>query len=269
MEIAEWTVWGFAAFWTLQWSLAFRRRVGERKAFLISATTIPLLWIMCLIVVPALGYSPFHLLWIFPLCCVLRILPPFFPLSLLGYPGLLYGRLCCIGLQVRQELMEQEARELVDDIFDLLKKQYRSGLRGATASRRGRKAWVQTLDKDDVVRLQNLLAAKGTKWRNWEYKLHSGNIIIYSPVTPWGHETSKYDHSKPRMVKHLRVVPEPDGPFQLEYMRHTGRWCPIDVCVGDLQTIADFIEDDPFGLCHPKDPPDAHELRLKYHPPAG
>ena len=104
MQIAEWIIWGLAACWTLQWSLAFRRRVGEGKSFLISAATIPLLWVICLIVVPVLGYSLFHLLWLFPLCCVLRILPPLFPLFLLHYPGLLYGRLCCIGLQVPEGL---------------------------------------------------------------------------------------------------------------------------------------------------------------------
>ena len=144
MQIVEWTIWGLAAFWTLQWSLAFRRRVGEGKSFLISAATIPLLWVICLIVVPVLGYSLFHLLWLFPLGLVIAMLPPFVPLYVLGYRGQFYGRLCCIGLHVPQELIEQEARELVEDLFRSLDEQGGRALRGMGRVRSGRKRRMQT-----------------------------------------------------------------------------------------------------------------------------
>lgn len=37
------------------------------------------------------------------------------------------------------------------------------------------------------------LAEKGQLWKEWEYKLHGGNIIIYTPVTPWNPRTCKPD----------------------------------------------------------------------------
>ena len=132
----------------------------------------------------------------------------------------------------------------------------------------GQPIWMRVGTEADVEQLRKLLAAKGTQWDTWEYKLHRGNIIIYSPVTPWDYEAGRCDRSRRRMAKHLRIVPVPQGPFGLEFMRHTGRWCPIDPCVGDLQTIADFIAEDPFGLCQPLDPPDVEQPRLKYHPPS-
>ena len=134
------------------------------------------------------------------------------------------------------------------------------------ANGRGGRIWMRVGMEADIDRLRSLLGARGTTWDSWEYKLHRGNIIAYSPVTPWSYETKQYDRSRRRMEKHLRVVPVPQGPFGLEYMRHTGQWCPIQVCVGDLPTIADFIADDPFGLFHPLDPPDVEQPRLKYNP---
>lgn len=68
------------------------------------------------------------------------------------------------------------------------------------------------------------------------------------------------------MEKHLRIVPVAGGPFGLEYMRHTGQWHPIQVCVGDLQTVADFIADNPVGLCGPLDPPDVEQGPVSSQP---
>jgi len=262
MQIAEWTIWGLAAFWTFQWSWAFRRRVGEGKPCLISAATIPLLWVICLIFVPVLGYSLFHLLWLFPLCCALRILSPLFPLSLLHYPGLLYARLWCIGLQVPQDPMEQEAMELVDDLVTLLDEQYFPGLLGVGHARRGRKTRMRALDKDDVDRLRNLLSMKGTETQDWKCKLHGGNIIIYSSVAARVYKDGTLEPSTHRWAKHLRIVPEPGGPFRLEHMRQKGRWCSIDAAVGDMEAIAGFIKDNMLDFSHA----DAPQLKLQYHP---
>lgn len=268
MQIAEWTIWSLAAFSTLQWSLAFRRRAGEGKSLFVAAATIPLLWVICLIVVPVFGHSLFHLLWLFPLGLVIAMLPPFFPLNLLGYLGQFYGRICCIGLHVPQELIEQEARELVEELLRSLEEQCGLGLRGMGRVHRGRKRRIRTLDKDDLDSLRKLLVIKGIKWQDWECKLHNGNIIIYSPAPPLDAKANKHGHPKRRMVKHLRVVPEAGGPFRLQHLLHKRRWCPIDGSVGDLETIADFIADDRFGPCNSQDPVDAEQLRLRYHPPA-
>jgi len=130
----------------------------------------------------------------------------------------------------------------------------------------GGRTWMRVGTEADIDRLRGLLAAKATTWDGWEYKLHRGNIIIYSPVTPWDQETRQDDRTRRYMAKHLRIVPVPQGPFGLEYIRHTGQWCPIQVCVGDLPAIADFIADDPFGLCHPLDSPDVEQPSLKCRP---
>ncbi len=124
---------------------------------------------------------------------------------------------------------------------------------------------MRTLDKDDVGRLRKLLVIKGTKWQDWECRLHSGNIIIYSPVPSLSCELGKLDPSKRRVEKHFRVVPEPGRPFRLEHMRRKGRWCPIDDAVGDLEAIAEFIKTDMLDSSHA----DATQLGLKFHPRAG
>ncbi|MHC4477476.1 MAG: DUF3024 domain-containing protein [Planctomycetota bacterium] len=117
------------------------------------------------------------------------------------------------------------------------------------AKKTGTRIWMRVLGKEDVGRLRDLLVARNPKRQKWEYKLHRDNIIIYVPITPWNPETHKPDPSERYMAKHLRVVPRPDGPFQLEYMRHTGQWWPFIEAVGDLEAIADFIEEDPYGQC--------------------
>ena len=109
--------------------------------------------------------------------------------------------------------------------------------------------WVRVLTQRDLDELRILLA-KGNKERaEWEYRLYRDNIIISVPVIPWNSATEKADPSMRYMAKFLRVVPIPGGPFQLEYMRHTGQWCPMFEASGDIKAIAKFIEEDPFGMC--------------------
>ena len=131
--------------------------------------------------------------------------------------------------------------------------------------RRGRKHRIRTLDKDDLDSLRKLLVIKGTKWQDWECRLHSGNIIIYSPAPSLSYEVGKLDPSKRRVEKRFRVVPEPGGPCRLEHMRLKGRWCPIDDALGDLEAITEFIRTDTLESSHA----DATQLRLKFHPRAG
>lgn len=119
------------------------------------------------------------------------------------------------------------------------------------ATKRSRKVWMRVPTEADIDRLRELLADKGTTWQRWEYKLYQGNIIIHSPVTPWDHKTRKPDPSREYMAKQLRIVPVPGGPFQLEYMRHTGQWWPLGDCTGDIEAIAGFIAEDAYGLCCP------------------
>jgi len=116
------------------------------------------------------------------------------------------------------------------------------------------RTWMKTLTMEDIDELRRRLAEKGPLWQQWHYKLHGGNIIIYTPVTPWNSRTSKPDPEKRYLAKHLRIVPSLPGPCQLEYFRHTGQWCPLP-CMGNIKEIADSIKADEFGLCAPTEPP--------------
>jgi hypothetical protein len=109
--------------------------------------------------------------------------------------------------------------------------------------------WVRVLTQRDLDELRSLLVKTDKKRAEWQYKLNRHNIIISVPVIPWNPETNKSDPSMLYMARFLRVVPTPGGPFLLEYMRHTGQWSPLFEATGDVEAIAKFIEEDPFGLC--------------------
>lgn len=111
------------------------------------------------------------------------------------------------------------------------------------------RTWMRVLAEDDLDRLKRSLAAKGSTYQRWEYKLHRGNIIISVPITPWDPETGKPDPSGRYIAKLLRICPVSGGPFGLEYMRHTGKWQPIHFALGDLEEIANHIAEDACGLC--------------------
>lgn len=110
--------------------------------------------------------------------------------------------------------------------------------------------WVLTLTEQHIDELRSRLAAIGPQWNEWEYKLHAGNIIIYTPVIPWHPKTRKPDPSLRYMAKQLRIVSTTPGPFQLEYWRHTEQWWPL-FCKGDVKEIVDYIAADQRGFCEP------------------
>ncbi|MBP7937772.1 MAG: hypothetical protein KA354_24295 [Phycisphaerae bacterium] len=106
--------------------------------------------------------------------------------------------------------------------------------------------WVRVLTQRDLDELRTLLTKGEEKRTEWEYKLYRDNVIISVPVIPWNPDTKKPDPSLRYMTKFLRVVPAPGGPFQLEYMRHTGQWLSMFGVMGDIKTIAKFIDEDPY-----------------------
>ena len=105
----------------------------------------------------------------------------------------------------------------------------------------GPRTEMRILSEQDVEQLRAYFSKKGPLWDQWEYKLRAGTIIICTPVTPFNPRRRRPDPSWRYMAKHLRIVPVRPGPFQLEYRRHTERWCPLD-CVGSLEIIMRYIE---------------------------
>jgi len=57
-----------------------------------------MMFALSLFIVPIFGFSPFHLLWMFPVSFVLGMLSFVFPFSLLSVLGRTFGTICCIGL---------------------------------------------------------------------------------------------------------------------------------------------------------------------------
>ena len=118
------------------------------------------------------------------------------------------------------------------------------------------RVWMQMAQATDIDLLRKRLAELGPLWSEWEYKLHRGRIIIYSPVIPLG-EDSRRDPAARYLAKHLRISPDSPGPFILEFYRHTGQWCPLGACPpGTIGDIAGFIERDTTGWCRPMDQTD-------------
>ena len=105
------------------------------------------------------------------------------------------------------------------------------------------RVWMRVLSKDDASELSKLLTDSQAEWSEWECRARGANILVYVPIVPWNSKTCKPDPSRRYMDKHWRVVPEPGGPFRLEYMRHTGQWWPVFDAVGELKKIAGHIEE--------------------------
>ena len=110
-----------------------------------------------------------------------------------------------------------------------------------------------TLTDKHIEELRSRLAAIGPQWDEWQYKLHAGNIIVYTPVTPRNPKTRKPDPPLRYMAKHLRIVSTTPGPFQLEYWRHAEQWWPPS-CKGDTEEIVKYIVADQRGFHAPLEP---------------
>ena len=128
------------------------------------------------------------------------------------------------------------------------------GIKKNRSSSGGIRVWMKMPTVKDIEQLKQLLAEKGPLWSQWEYKLHRGNIIIYTPVTPWNSETCKPDPEQRYIARHLRIVPSSPDPYGLEYFRHTGQWWPLH-CTGSIEKITNSIEADDYGRCAPTEPP--------------
>jgi len=91
-------IWIIGAVMALSWSYGVRTYVRSGDGPTRMTVNITMLFTLSVLAVPLFGFSPFHLLWIFPASWVFGMLSLTFPFSLLSIPGELYASICCTGL---------------------------------------------------------------------------------------------------------------------------------------------------------------------------
>lgn len=113
-------VYGIVVLWTVIMLFAMRswiaRGVGAPRR-MINAV---MLFIVSLVVVPALSLSPLHLLWMLPTSFFLGMLSTAFPFSLLSIPGHVVFRIVCIGLDMEKAEEAQKKREYDEKLHSVL-----------------------------------------------------------------------------------------------------------------------------------------------------
>jgi hypothetical protein len=98
MQIVEILLWIVGAFITISWSYGIRSYVRTGRGVTQQTVNQTMLFALALTIVPIVGLSSFHLLWMFIAGFVLGALSLAFPFSLLSIPGRMFGAICCIGL---------------------------------------------------------------------------------------------------------------------------------------------------------------------------
>ena len=96
--VGGYVVWVLGACWALMWCKAVRVFVRQGSGAQQATVNEAMLYCAAVILVPATGLSPFHLLWMFPLAHIVGQLTIMFPFSVLPLPGRLFGCFCCLGL---------------------------------------------------------------------------------------------------------------------------------------------------------------------------
>ena len=102
MQLAGVLLWIVGALITMFWAYGIRSYVRSGQGVSQQTVNQTMMFVLSLIIVPILGFSPFHLLWMFPVSFVLGMLSLVFPFSLLSVPGRTFGTICCIGVTQRQ-----------------------------------------------------------------------------------------------------------------------------------------------------------------------
>ena len=114
------------------------------------------------------------------------------------------------------------------------------------------RVWMLMPTAADVEALRTRIAARGPSWDRWTYKLHRDRILIYDATGTYDPVAKQYDPTRTEPRLHLRVSPCPAGPFELEWMRHTGQWWPLHV-TGTAEQIGDAIATGRVPMTHPLD----------------
>lgn len=91
----EWIVLTLAAIMVVS-SVFFVRRRAPGPGVQNATLTFCALFTIATVVIPLIGWSPFHLLWIYPASFIVATLSNLPPLRFLWSLGKTYGRLCCL-----------------------------------------------------------------------------------------------------------------------------------------------------------------------------
>jgi hypothetical protein len=98
MQLVSVLLWIVGAVITMFWAYGIRSYVRSGQGVSQQTVNQTMMFALSLIIVPMFDFSPFHLLWMFPVSFVLGMLSLVFPFSLLSVPGRAFGTICCIGV---------------------------------------------------------------------------------------------------------------------------------------------------------------------------
>lgn len=98
MEILSYVIYGVGVLLTLIWLAGIRVNTNSGQGVAATTVNTTLLFIVSLILIPALELSLFHLIWLFGASAMIGMLSGVFPFSILSVPGRVLWRLVCLGI---------------------------------------------------------------------------------------------------------------------------------------------------------------------------
>jgi len=96
VEILGYVTYGIGVLLTLIWVAGIRANTNSGEGVSATTVNITLLFIVSLILVPAMGLSPFNLIWLFIASIVLGVLSG----GLLSLPSRILWQLVCVGIDI-------------------------------------------------------------------------------------------------------------------------------------------------------------------------
>jgi hypothetical protein len=100
LQIVGAGIWLVAAAVTGVWIYGLRKLAVQ--GITRGTVNTAMLFFVSVLMVPTIGLSPFHLLWIFPMAWILGTFHLAFPFSLLSIFGRVFFMLCSIGVRAKE-----------------------------------------------------------------------------------------------------------------------------------------------------------------------
>ena len=117
MEILGWILWTIGLLVGLSWSYGIRTYVRRGQGVTQQTVNQTALILLAVIVVPLLGLSPFHLIWMLPAAFITGMLSLSFPFSLVSLIGRPFGNLCCLGLDQGEAARNRQRVERFQELI--------------------------------------------------------------------------------------------------------------------------------------------------------